>query len=50
MGLNIVTGTKEYFTGIDKIPFEGIESDNPLAFRYYDADKVLKGKTLKEQP
>ena len=48
MALNIVTGAKEYFTGIDRIPFEGIESDNPLAFRYYDADKVLGDKTLEE--
>ena len=46
MALNIVTGAKEYFTGIDRIPFEGIESDNPLAFRYYDADKFLGDKTL----
>ena len=34
------------FKGIDKIPFEGIESDNPLAFRYYDANKKVAGKTL----
>ena len=48
MALNIVTGAKEYFTGIDRIPFEGTESYNPLAFRYYDADKVLGDKTLEE--
>ncbi|MDP7444894.1 MAG: xylose isomerase [Candidatus Poseidoniia archaeon] len=46
--MNIVTGAKEYFTGIDRIPFEGTESYNPLAFRYYDADKVLGDKTLEE--
>ena len=27
---------KVYFPGIDKIAFEGTESKNPLAFRYYD--------------
>ena len=29
--------TKEYFPGIGKIKFEGKESKNPMAFRYYDA-------------
>ena len=33
--------TKEYFPGIGKIKFEGKESKNPMAFRYYDADKVI---------
>ena len=48
MALNIVTGAKEYFPEIGRIPFEGTESDNPLAFRYYDASKELGGKTLEE--
>ena len=26
----------EYFTGINKIPFEGSESNNPFAFKYYN--------------
>jgi len=34
------------FKGIDKIPFEGLDSKNPLAFRHYDANKVVAGKTL----
>jgi xylose isomerase len=41
-------GNKEYFTGIDKIRYEGPESDNPLAFRYYDENRVVAGKTMKE--
>ena len=32
---------KEYFPQIGKIPFEGKDSKNPLAFHYYDADKVV---------
>jgi xylose isomerase len=40
--------TKEYFPGIGKIKFEGKESKNPLAFRYYDAEKVVYGKKMKE--
>ena len=40
--------TKEFFPGIGKIQFEGKESRNPLAFRYYDADKVVLGKKMSE--
>lgn len=46
--MNVVKGNKEYFPGIDKIKFEGKESDNPLAFKWYDENKVVAGKTLKE--
>ena len=40
--------TKVYFPTVEKIKFEGKESKNPLAFRYYDAEKVVYGKTMKE--
>ena len=40
--------TKEFFPGIGKIRFEGKESRNPMAFRYYDAKKVVLGKTMAE--
>lgn len=40
--------TKEFFPGIGKILFEGKESKNPMAFRYYDAKKVVLGKTMAE--
>ena len=39
---------KEYFPQIGKIPFEGTESKNPLAFHYYDAEKVVAGKKMKD--
>ena len=39
---------KEFFPGIDKIQFEGKESRNPMAFRYYDAEKVIMGKKMKD--
>lgn len=45
---SIVTGEKEFFKGIGQIKYEGLGSDNPLAFRWYDADKVVAGKTMKE--
>ncbi len=40
--------TKEYFPGIGKIKFEGKESKNPMAFHYYDKEKVVYGKKMKE--
>jgi xylose isomerase len=40
--------TQEYFPGIGKIRFEGKNSRNPLAFRYYDAEKVVYGKRMKD--
>lgn len=40
--------TKEYFPQIGKIKFEGKESKNPLAFRYYNADKVVYGRKMKD--
>jgi len=39
---------KEYFPELGKIPFEGKESRNPLAFRYYNADQVVCGKPMKD--
>lgn len=41
-------GAKEYFPGIGRIPFEGRDSDNPLAFKVYDANKKIGGKTMEE--
>jgi xylose isomerase len=44
----IITGEKEFFAGIGQIKFEGLESDNPLAYRWYDENRVVAGKTLKD--
>ena len=38
---------KEYFKGIGQIQFEGPETDNPLAYRWYDEQRVVAGKPLK---
>ena len=48
MSLNVVVGDKEYFPGIQKIKFEGKDSDNPLSFKYYDPEKLINGKPMKE--
>ncbi len=37
-----------YFNSIGKIPFEGRNSKNPLAFKYYDAEQIVAGKPMKE--
>jgi xylose isomerase len=41
-------GDTEFFPGIRRIPFEGPESDNPLAFKAYDENRVVGGKTMRE--
>ena len=46
--MNYFKGEKEFFPGIGKIEFEGRESKNPMAFHYYDENKVVMGKTLKD--
>jgi xylose isomerase len=46
--MSVITGNKEYFAGIGKIGYEGPQSDNPLAFQWYDENKIVAGKTMKE--
>ena len=46
--MKIITGDKEFFKGIGQIKYEGVESDNPLAFKWYDENRVIAGKTMKE--
>lgn len=46
--MSVITGEKEFFKEIGQVKFEGLESDNPLAFRWYDADRVVAGKTMKD--
>ena len=41
-------GNKEYFKSIGEIKFEGKESDNPLAFKYYNPEQIVAGKTMRE--
>jgi len=46
--MNYFVGNKEFFPGIGKIKFEGPDSRNPLAFKWYDENRVVGGKTMKE--
>jgi xylose isomerase len=38
----------EYFKNVSKINYEGKDSDNPLAYKYYNADEVIGGKTMRD--
>ncbi|QIP14921.1 xylose isomerase [Spirosoma aureum] len=46
---NITLGDQEYFKGIGSIAYEGPKSKNPLAFKWYNPELVIGGKTLREQ-
>ena len=46
--MEVLSKPKTYFKNIAKIKYEGLESDNPLAFRWYDENKIVAGKTMKE--
>jgi len=46
--MEVIIGNKEYFPGIKQIKYEGPESRNPLAFKWYDENKTVAGKTMKD--
>ncbi len=48
MSRNLFIGDTSYFPGIDEIEYEGPESDNPLAFKAYDPNRVVAGRTMEE--
>lgn len=46
--MEVLKGNKEYFKGIGQIKYEGPQSKNPLAFKWYDENRVVAGKTMKD--
>ncbi len=40
--------TSNYFPTVGKIPFEGKDSKNPMAFHYYEPERVVAGRKMKE--
>ena len=48
MSRTIFSGDNTYFPGVEQIQYEGQDSDNPLAFKTYDPDRVVAGKTMEE--
>ena len=43
-----MTGADEFFTGVGQISYAGPDSDDPLTFRWYDADRVVAGKRMED--
>jgi xylose isomerase len=48
MTATVFLGEREHFPGIPRIPYEGPESDNPLAFKAYDATRLVGGKPMRD--
>jgi len=48
MSTIITIGDKEYFPKIKKIEYKGLDSRDPLSFKYYEADKIVAGKPMKD--
>lgn len=46
--MNGEVGMTDFFSGIDAISYEGTDSDNPLAFRWYDKDREVLGKRMED--
>ena len=46
--MSVTTGNREFFKDIPQVKYEGPGSDNPFAFRWYDENKIVGGKTMKE--
>jgi xylose isomerase len=46
--MDYIIGDQEYFPGIGKIRYEGKDSDNPLAFKFYNENKIIAGRSLKD--
>ena len=44
----IITGDKEFYKGIGAVSYEGKESDNPFAFKYYNPEQKVMGKSMRE--
>lgn len=46
--MSVVTGDREYFKGIPAIKYEGPDTDNPFAYRWYDASRVVAGRSMQD--
>lgn len=48
MALKVITGSKTYFPFVNQVKYEGPQSDNPFAFRYYNPDAIVAGKRMED--
>ena len=37
-----------FFEGVERVRYEGPQTQNPLAFRFYDADRVVLGRRMQD--
>lgn len=49
LNTRITVGQQEFFKGIGEVKYEGKDSGNPMAYRWYDEKAIVAGKTMKEQ-
>lgn len=49
MTMTTIAEPMRFFSLIDPVTYEGPKSDSPYAFRYYDKNKLVLGKTMEEQ-
>jgi xylose isomerase len=48
MSIHVTTGDKIYFPFVEKVEYEGFDSDNPLSYKYYDENRLVGGKSMKD--
>jgi len=48
MSQSVLIGEKEYFPMVKKVLYEGPQSSNPYAFKFYDENKIVAGKAMKD--
>ncbi len=48
MSRSVFVGDTEYFPGIAQLKYEGPDSDNPLAFKTYDPERIVAGKRMED--
>jgi xylose isomerase len=48
MSIRVTIGDREYFPKVGQIPYEGRDSDTPLAFKYYDENRIVAGKPMRD--
>ena len=46
--MSIIIGQQEYFKDVKKVEFEGRGSDNPFSYKFYDENKMVLGKPMKD--
>ena len=46
--MSVIIGQKEYFKDVKRVGFEGRDTDNPFSYKFYDENKMVFGKPMKD--